>query len=176
MTPVFTNELSSIFTTFIPNKIATFNDKDPPWITYGVKTAIKRKKRVSQNFLHRGRRQFDWELSKGVQNDKSRQVSDAKETYYCNVGPRLSDPTQGVKAYWTLLNRQVNKKIMYIPSLLENGLFITNLEKKASILNNHFVLQCSDVVTSSTLPAFCPRYRSLLEDVDMDREKVLKLI
>ena len=65
---------------------------------------------------------------------------------------------------------------MNIPPLLENGLFITNLEKKATILNNHFVLQCSEVVTSSTLPAFRPRSRSLLEEVDIDSEKVLKLI
>ena len=65
---------------------------------------------------------------------------------------------------------------MNIPPLLENGLFITNLEKKATTLNNHFVLQCSEVVTSSTLPAFRPRSRSLLEEVDIDRKKVLKLI
>ena len=177
MTSVFTNKLSSIFTTFIPNRIAKFNDKDPPWVTNAVKTAIKRKKRVYKNFLRIGRRQVDWELFKKVRNDTSRQVSDAKETYYSNLGRKLSDPTQGVKAYWAVLNKLVNKKkIMNIPPLLENGLFITNLEKKATILNNHFVLQCSEVVTSSTLPAFRPRSRSLLEEVDIDREKVLKLI
>ena len=110
MTSVFTNELSSIFTTFIPNRIAKFNDKDPPWVTNAVKTAIKRKKRVYKNFLHRGRRQVDWELFKKVRNDTSRQVSDAKETYYSNLGRKLSDPTQGVKAYWAVLNKLVNKK------------------------------------------------------------------
>ena len=110
MTSVFTNELPSFFTTFIPNRIAKFNDKDPPWVTNAVKTAIKRKKRVYKNVLRRGRRQVDWELFKKVRNDTSRLVSDAKETYYSNLGRRLSDPTQGVKAYWAVLNKLVNKK------------------------------------------------------------------
>ena len=65
---------------------------------------------------------------------------------------------------------------MNIPPLLENGFFVTNLEQKATILNDYFVQQCSEIATRSTVPTFQPRSRVLLEDVDINREKVLILI
>ena len=110
MTTAFTNEIYSIVSAYIPNKVIKFNDKDPPWITNAVKTAMKRKKRLYKNFIRRGRSQEDWELFKMARNDSSKLVTDAKETYYSNLGRKLSDPTQGVKAYWAVLNRLVNKK------------------------------------------------------------------
>ena len=120
-----------------------------------MKTAIKRKKRVYKNFVRRGRSQEDWELFKRVRNDTSKLVTNAKEAYFSNLGRKLSDPTQGVKAYWEVLNRLVNKKkVMNIPPLLENGLFVTNLEQKATILNDYFVQQCSEIATGSSLPSF----------------------
>ena len=33
MTTVFTNEIYSIVSAYIPNKVVKFNDKDPSWIT-----------------------------------------------------------------------------------------------------------------------------------------------
>ena len=46
MTTAFTNEIYSMVSAYIPNKVVKFNDKDPPWITNAVKTAIKSKKRL----------------------------------------------------------------------------------------------------------------------------------
>ena len=65
---------------------------------------------------------------------------------------------------------------MNMPPLLENGLFVTNLEQKATILHDYFVQQCSEIATGSTLPTSQRRSRVLLEDVDINREKVLNLI
>ena len=65
---------------------------------------------------------------------------------------------------------------MNIPPLLENGVFVTNLENKASMFNDYFVEQCSAINTSSTLPSFTPRCNPLLYDFDIDRNKVLRLI
>ena len=32
-------------------------------------------------------------------------IINAKEKYFLNLGRKLSDPNQGIKAYWTTLNR-----------------------------------------------------------------------
>ena len=136
-------------------RLVKFNDKDPPWIKKFAKTTIMGKKRVYKSFVRRGRYQDDWEQFKRVWNDTSKLVTNAKETYYSNLGRKLSDPTQGVKAYWEVLNRLVNKnKVMNIPPLFENGLLVTNLEQKATILNDYFVQQCSEISTGSSLPTF----------------------
>ena len=53
---------------------------------------------------------------------------------------------------------------------------MTNVQTKADILNEHFVQQCSTIVNSSTLPNYQPTYSALLQSLDIDREKVTKLI
>ncbi len=34
----------------------------------------------------------------------------AKETYYLNLGRKPTDPKLGIKSYWSVLNRLINKK------------------------------------------------------------------
>ena len=43
---LFNKTIQNIFNNFIPNKLFTCDDKDPPWINDEIKTLIKRKKLV----------------------------------------------------------------------------------------------------------------------------------
>ena len=177
MVDIFTDTLFSVISSHIPNKTITCNDKDPPWITPKVKTAIKRKHRVYRKHVKRGQRKEDWTHVKDIRNETSKMIISAKEKYFLNLGRRLSDPNQGIKAYWKTLNRLRNKKkVANIPPLLENGLFVTNVQTKATILNNFFVKQCCTIATRSTFPSLRPRCSSVLQNLTIDREKVLKLI
>ena len=63
--------------------------------------------------------------------------------YFLTLGRKLSDPSQGIKAYWKILNRVINKrKTLSIPLLLENGTLVTNVEKSGYIK----LLFCSTVL------------------------------
>ena len=104
-------------------------------------------------------------------------VLDAKESYYKGLGRKLSDPNNGAKVYWSILNKLMNKKsISGIPPILENEILISNVATKANILNNYFVQQCSEISTGSTLPSFVPRYNQYLSSIAISRCKVLRLI
>ena len=46
MVSEFTSTIMGVMSRFIPNKIIMCSDKDPPWITPEIKTAIKCKHRV----------------------------------------------------------------------------------------------------------------------------------
>ena len=46
MVSILTDKLLSIMSDNIPNKVVTVHDKDPPWVTSEVKSAIKRNRRV----------------------------------------------------------------------------------------------------------------------------------
>ena len=118
MIEVFTNKLYGIIKANIPNRVLSFNDKDPPWITRQVKSAIKRKRRVFRKFMNSGRRREDWEIFKAVKNNTSRLVTDAKEMYYSNLGRKLSDPTNGLKTFWSTMNRLIDKKEEHIYSTI----------------------------------------------------------
>ena len=76
-----------------------------------------------------------------------------------------------------MLNRIIQKKkFSNIPPLLENGLFVTNIDTKANIFNDYFVKQCCAITTGSTLPSFLPRSAPQLQSLEIDKEKVLRII
>ena len=53
---------------------------------------------------------------------------------------------------------------------------MTNVQTKATTLNDFFFKQCCTITTGSTIPNFQPRCSSVLQNLTIDREKVLKLI
>ena len=177
MVELFANRLYRIIRANIPRKVLRLNDKDPPWITRQVKAAVKRKRRFFRRFMNRGRRPEDWENFKIVRNETTRMVANAKEMYFSNLGQKLSNPTNGIKIFWSTMNRLIDKKKnINVPPLLESGLFVTNIEAKANILNEYFVKMCSEKSTSSTLPSFIPRSRNDLVGLTITTEVVIQLI
>ena len=63
-----------------------------------------------------------------------------------------------------------------VPPLLENGIFVTNFQTKADIFNKLFVQQCSVHVNDSVLPNFISRCNLILANIDIDPDKVLKIM
>ena len=59
MSDFFTTTLYSTLSSNIPNKVVKCNNKDAPWVTHEIKTAIRRKHRVYKKFLQRGRKLED---------------------------------------------------------------------------------------------------------------------
>ena len=51
----FATTLYKIISLYIPNESIMITDKDPPWLTHELKTAIKRKHRVYKKYVRRGR-------------------------------------------------------------------------------------------------------------------------
>ena len=177
MTSVFTKLVMDIMHRFIPNKTIKCNDKDPPWITPEIKTAIKRKHRVYNKYVRRGRKPDEWEYVRVTRNETSKIITGAKETYFASLGRKLSNPKIGLKVYWSTLNKIINKKKMTnIPPLLENGIFVANFQTKADIFNDLFVQQCSVHVNESVLPNFISRCNLSLANIDIDPDKVLEII
>ena len=65
----FTSTIRGVMSRFIPNKIITCNDKDPPWITPEIKTAIKRKHHVYNKYVRQGCRPDEWDNVRLIRND-----------------------------------------------------------------------------------------------------------
>ena len=104
-------------------------------------------------------------------------ILDAKEEYFSRLRRKFSDPTEGINSYWSTLNRLVNKeKAMNIPPLLENGLFITNFQAKANPLINFYGEQCCNIEIGESLTKSLSWCDSTTENVEIDRQKVYKII
>ena len=94
----------------IPNKAITCTDKDAPWITNEVKTAIKRNARVHRKWVLRGRVLEERANIRSVQNETNRVIRNAKRNYFLNLGETISTYGTGSKSFWTTFKRLVNKK------------------------------------------------------------------
>ena len=104
-------------------------------------------------------------------------IDDAKENYFKSLGKKLTDPNTGIKAYWQSINKLLNKKrFTNIPPLLENDIFVTNVQTKTMIFNDFFVRQCSLLENDAVLPTLSPRTSLILEDIEVSLRKILELI
>ena len=110
VTHSFTSKCANIFSEFIPNKTITCDNLDPPWMTPSLKSVIKRKHRVYNKYVKRGRKPDDWDMcvlfaTKSLRKLlKSKMISSLTQVKTAN----------GTKSYWTTLNQIINKKIFPI--------------------------------------------------------------
>ena len=174
---VFSDTFLDIVATHIPNKIITCNDRDAPWITPVVKTAIKRNSRVYRKWVNRGKNLHDHAKVREVRNSTNKLIKEAKLAYYTNLGNKLSDPAIGHKHFWTAYKKIGNKKKnTNIPPIIDNDIFISNFEKKADIFNEYFANQCTINDNDSVLPRFVSKTDALLSHVSITREHIINII
>ena len=142
-----------IFSNHISNKIVTCNDRDAPWITPKLKTAIRRNSRVYRKWVKRGRNINDYDQVREVQNITSKLIRQSKKLHYEKLGEKLSDPLTGQKHFWNAFKRISNKKKhTNIPPIIENNTYVSNFRQKANIFNDYFADQCKILDNDSTLP------------------------
>ena len=110
MMELFTSTCRNMFSLYIPNKVITYHNQDPSWMTATLKSAIKRKHRAYNKYVKHGRKPDDWEYIRSVRNKISTEINKAKTDYFSDLGKKLSDPTSGIKSYWATLNKTINKK------------------------------------------------------------------
>ena len=74
-----------IISKHIPNRIITCNEKDEPWSTHEVKTALNRNYLVYRKGVKRSRNQTERGNVRDVQNSTSKLVKQAKQDYIKNL-------------------------------------------------------------------------------------------
>ena len=140
MALVFTDTVLDIFSKDIPNKVVTCHDKDAAWITPEVKAAIKRNSRIYSKWNKRGRKVEERPKVIETQNQTSKLIRQAKNSYYEKLGTLLSDSSCGEKHFWNAFKKLSNKKkLTNIPPIIENSVYVTDFAKKATIfiLSSH---------------------------------------
>ena len=53
---LFNEILTNIFTNFVPNKLITVDDRDPPWVTENIKKLLKDKNYISNTLKTKERK------------------------------------------------------------------------------------------------------------------------
>ena len=170
--------LSNKFMNFVPNKLITVDNRDPPWMTEKIKKLLKDKSKLYKLYIRNGRKIGVYEKLLNMTNNITTEISNSKKIYLDNLAEKLSDPKLNRKAYWGILRSFTNwKKIPIISPLLINGQLVTNFNEKANNLNQYFSNQCSVIDNSSKLPMDqAPYTTSLLSSVDIKESDILNIL
>ena len=174
---MLTESLLNIFSIFIPNEVTTVKPRQAPWVTKSIKNFIRKKNRAYKNFVRSGQPNDKKEAINDMISRGSKQIEDAKDRYFKKIGTKLSSPETGIKKYWSLINKLLNKdKIPIIPPLLENDIFVLDFTEKAEIFNEYFIQQCTAIDSGSKIPENITPSTPPLTEFTISDQKVIFII
>ena len=148
----------NVFSNYVPNKIVTFNDKDPPWMTQYLKSQINWRNNVYQEY-HRKKNHSadDFIFLENVISEVSDLIFSRKNVYYNQLAQKLNDPKTSSKTYWSILKTFYNgKKVPLIPPLFINNKLEPDFKLKANFFNKFFADKCTPI-QNSVIPNFIER-------------------
>ena len=100
---IFNEILMNIFSNFTPNKLVTFDDRDPPWMNDFVKSKIKWKNQLYKIYTKNGYKHNDYLQLKEATVLVSQVIAKRKEDYHNLIASKLNNPKTSAKANWSIL-------------------------------------------------------------------------
>ena len=145
--------LMNVFTNYIPNKLITIDDKDPPWMNDEIRNKIKERDLFYQQ-LKKYKLNFTYsDVMNDLTLELSSIISQRKDNYYLQLAKKLNDPQTNAKTYWSILKTFFNgRKIPIIPPLLIDGKIMSDFKEKANKFNGFFSRQCTPFNNGSKCP------------------------
>ena len=144
--------LLNIYSNYIPNKTVLCDDKDPPWMTNGIRTAIKTKNNTKE-YIRSGMGHNYYVRLENLTTELSNLIRDTKTEYHSKLAAKLVNPSTSAKTYWPILKTFASgRKVPVISPLLINNEFISNFKTKANYFDRFFNQHCTAISTDSSIP------------------------
>ena len=137
---------------YIPDKLITIDDEDPPWMNEYINRNIMDKKFAWKSFKTNNKNCDAYLTLQAILTEFSEMILKRKDEYHQQLSHKLSDPKASAKAYWSILKTLYNgKKVPLIPPILVNNKLISNFKEKANHFNAFFASQCTPVFNDGAL-------------------------
>ena len=147
------NDLN-IYSNYIPNKTVLCDDRDPPWMTNGIRTIIEMKNNVYEEYNRSGMRRNYYERLEDLTTELWNLIHNTEIEYHSKLAAKLINPITSVKTYLSISETFANgRKVPAAPPLLINDEFISNFKTKANFFNRFFNQQCTAISTDSSIPS-----------------------
>ena len=168
----------NIFSNYIPNKLITVDDKDPPWMNEYIKKKILDKKIACKSFNTNNKNYDAYLKLQTISTELSEMILKRKNDYHRQLSDKLNDPETSAKAYWSILKTLYNgKKIPLIPPILVNNKLISNFKEKANYFNDFFASQCTPISNDSALTNSSNSVLHVsLSSIQFEDQDILKII
>ena len=142
----------NVFSSFIPNKLATVNDKDLQWMTPNLRDKINWKNGIYKDYMKNGKTNYHYLQLQNAISEVSVAMCREKDEYHSRLAQKLSNPGASSERYWSILKRLFNgRKVPIIPPLLINNKLKSNFKIKANYFSSFFASKCSPLINNSTI-------------------------
>ena len=144
--------LLNFYSNCIPNKTVLCDEKDPPWMTNGMRSVIEMKNNAYEEYIRSGMRHNYYVRLENLTTELSNLFCDTKTEYHSKLAAKLVNSSTSAKTYWSILKTFANGgKVLVIPPLVINNEFISNFKTKANYFNKLFNQQCTAISTDSSI-------------------------
>ena len=89
--------LLNIYSNYISNKTALCDDKDPPWMTNGIKTAIEMKNSAYKEYIRSDMRHNYYVRLENLTTELWNLIRDTKTEYHSKLAAKLVNPSTSAK-------------------------------------------------------------------------------
>ena len=75
---ILTGTLFNVFSNYTPNKVVTFDDRDPPWMTEFIKFKIQQRNSTYKNYHQKNSKSLDYEIMQSEIENVASIISERK--------------------------------------------------------------------------------------------------
>ena len=93
----------NVFRNYLPDKYITIDDKDPVWMNEIIKSNIKTKNLLFNQYIQNGRFESDFVFIENLITEINEFISSTKNLYYESLAKKLNNPLLQAKTYWSIL-------------------------------------------------------------------------
>ena len=136
------NDIIIVFSNFVPNKIVTFDDRDPPWMTEYIKTKIQQCDNIYKNYLRSSKNNQNFQYLQRAIDNVSNTICIRTSDHYNQLAQKLINPTASSKTFWSIIKAFVNgRKVPLIPPLNVGNMLVTDFKEKARLFKDFFCVK-----------------------------------
>ena len=176
MTSTFTIQLLELFQTHIPHYEKVIKPTDMPWFNQNIKVAVNKRDKYYRKFV-KTNNLANYRRFKTQSELVNTMVNQAKESYRLNICSSLGNTSSNKRSYWSIIKKLLGNKFAFtIPPLEDGGNIVSSNNGKARLFLNKFIEKFHHNYIDRELP-ICPLKTELqLNVIDIDKEKVHKII
>ena len=137
------------FSNYIPSKLITIDDKDPPWMSDEIPNKINKRDIFYQLLKKYKLNLTDFDVINELTLELSSRISQRGEEYYFQLAKKLNDPQTSLSFLKKIFH---GRKIPVIPPLLTDGKLVSDFKEKVNIFKEFFSHQCTLFNNGSECP------------------------
>ena len=163
-----TNHLLALCSKYIPNKIVTVRQSDPPWFHNDLRKKVRQRKRAYDK-AKKTNLASHWDMYRKIRNETISLLRQSKRTFTETLAQKLRTNELTGSDWWKTLKSFIKpSSSISMPPLKHDNIYCYDDDEKANLLNSFFTSQTKLNDSNKTIPRPSPiNVNQVLNDIEI---------